>query len=394
MNKIRTKRDLLNNISLLITVAFLVFAIFSSERFPGADGVAVRLGLCLLAVLVVFQYSRWWVRDRERHNHTELLDRIIECATSSNDPDENINRILGFLGEEFRAERTFVFEDQHDGTYSNTYEWCAKGIEPKASDFTNVPYKGQLDAIVEDLKKKGRAIMSRPARLDKNTRQELKDLLTGYSIRNTIAAPMEINGEIMGFCGFDNVEDSARFEDASDTLVLLAYFFSQLVLQRDNNRRLQRYGYNDLMTGVGNRRAFEKYKNEKIDTGITYGYVMCDINGLKMVNDMQGHEAGDEMIKDVASCLSYIFGNEKVFRMGGDEFVTIYTEGDEAALRKKLDGVRVMLRHKERSASMGYVFNQDGSIPFEEVKIKADKLMYMEKEEYYSGKNDRRRRKR
>ena len=128
--------------------------------------------------------------------------------------------------------------------------------------------------------------------------------------------------------------------------------------------------------------------------GEKYGYVMCDINGLKMVNDMQGHEAGDEMIKDVASCLSYIFGNEKVFRMGGDEFVTIYTEGDEAALRKKLDGVRVMLRHKERSASMGYVFNQDGSIPFEEVKIKADKLMYMEKEEYYSGKNDRRRRKR
>ena len=394
MNKKINKKDLFNSISLLITVAILVYAIFSAERFPGADGLALRLGLGLLAILLIYQYRRWWVRDRERQNHTDLLDRIIECATSSEDPDENINRILRFLGEEFRAEPTFVFEDQHDGTYSNTYEWCAKGVEPKAADFTNVPYKGQLDAIVEDMRKKGKAVMSRLGQLDRNSHQDLKDTLTKYNIRNTVAAPMEINSEVIGFCGMDNVGDSMRYEDAADTLSLLAYFFSQLLLQRNNNRRLQRYGYNDLMTGVGNRRAFEKYKEEKLNSGITYGYVMCDINGLKMVNDMQGHEAGDAMIKDVASCLAYIFGGENVFRMGGDEFVTIYTEGDEPALKKKIDGVRVMLRHKERSASMGYVFNPDGIIPYEEVKIKADKLMYMEKEEYYSGKNDRRRRKR
>ena len=391
--KICCKR-IINFILLVISLLFLVFAVFNADDLPDMPGAALKLGLCLLAIFIMLQYRKWWMKDKEKTGRTEFIGNIIKCATSSDNPEENINRILGFLGEEFKAGRTFVFEDQHDGTYTNTYEWCAQGVEPKAADFTHLPYKGHVDAMIEDMKENGRAMIQDINHLDRDARNDLKELLTRNDIRNTIAAPMEVNGEIVGFCGMDNVSDSERFDDAEETVSLLAYFFSQLVVQRDNNKRLQRFGYNDLMTGVGNRRAFERYKSQWLDAGVTYSYVMCDINGLKMVNDMAGHEAGDAMIKDVASCLAYIFGEGNVFRMGGDEFVAIFRDGDELALKKKINGVRVMLKHKERSASIGYVYNQDGNIPYEEVKIKADKLMYMEKEEYYSGKNDRRRRKR
>lgn len=375
-------------------IAIIAYIAFAAVGSKGTAGVLQRAGLIILAVALIIQFRNWWIRDRGRRDRMEMLSNIVKCATSSDDPDENINMILGLLGEEFKAERAFVFEDQNDGTYSNTYEWCAPGIEPKASDFTHVPFKGHVDKMFEDMKKSGKAVVRDSGHLDKNTREEMRETFLKYGIRNTIAAPLEINGECMGFCGLDNVTDKRRMDDAAGTISLLAYFFSQLVIQRNNNKRLQKFGYYDLMTGVGNRRAFERYKADWLDTGISYGYVMCDINGLKMVNDLQGHEAGDAMIKDVASCLAYVFGDDCVFRMGGDEFVAIFRDGDETDLRKKIDGVRVMLRHKERSASIGYVFCRDGSISFEEVKIKADKLMYMEKEDYYSGKNDRRKRKR
>jgi hypothetical protein len=72
------------------------------------------------------------------------------------------------------------------------------------------------------------------------------------------------------------------------------------------------YGYNDIMTGVLNRRAFETLQ-KMFDPSISYGYIMCDINGLKVANDTMGHEAGDELIKGVAACLSDVFGDENVY---------------------------------------------------------------------------------
>ena len=51
--------------------------------------------------------------------------------------------------------------------------------------------------------------------------------------------------------------------------------------------------------------------------------MVCDINGLKYVNDTQGHAAGDKLIKDACSLICEYFNHGAVFRIGGDEFVVI-----------------------------------------------------------------------
>ena len=101
----------------------------------------------------------------------------------------------------------------------------------------------------------------------------------------------------------------------------------------------------DELTGVKNKTAYkelEKSVQENIDKGLDYlpfGLVVCDANNLKQINDTEGHNAGDEYIKQSAKVLCDIFAHSPVFRIGGDEF-TVFLRGDDytnrAELMKKL----------------------------------------------------------
>ena len=59
-----------------------------------------------------------------------------------------------------------------------------------------------------------------------------------------------------------------------------------------------------------------------------FGLVIFDVNGLKHINDTQGHEAGDKLLKDACSLICKTFSHSPVFRIGGDEFVAIL-EGED-----------------------------------------------------------------
>jgi len=153
---------------------------------------------------------------------------------------------------------------------------------------------------------------------------------------------------------------------------------------------LKTYGYTDELTGVGNRRAYDEYENKHKDE-YPYGYVICDINSLKMTNDEYGHERGDELIKNVSGKLVEVFGNKNVFRIGGDEFVA-YSYGITAEGFKALtDRAKELLSGSDISASVGGVYAPDRTADPKTVKKKAEEIMYAEKQQYYI-KYDRRRR--
>ncbi len=171
---------------------------------------------------------------------------------------------------------------------------------------------------------------------------------------------------------------------------MLMHFLQWLANEQQLKKQLISYGYNDLMTGAGNRRALEDFLEKRLKEGRSYAYVMCDVNGLKKTNDSLGHEAGDALIKEVANCLTMVFGESNVYRLGGDEFAAFSYVENEEEIKKQVTQVNDFLNVKGRSASIGYVFCDKGAVPFDEVKTRADKLMYEEKERYYQGKNDRR----
>ena len=156
----------------------------------------------------------------------------------------------------------------------------------------------------------------------------------------------------------------------------------------------------DELTGLYNRRAYEEDILEYSATtiGDDFVYASIDVNGLKVVNDEIGHAAGDELIKGAAVCMMKAFGSYgKVYRTGGDEFVSIFFASKEQleAIEKDLESITESWSGNlvaSLSLSTGYVTRReckDDTI-IDIAKI-ADKRMYQAKSAYYSKKGiDRR----
>ena len=89
----------------------------------------------------------------------------------------------------------------------------------------------------------------------------------------------------------------------------------------------------DSLTGVKNKHAYAEWE-ERINAAIKrdeqepFAVVVCDVNGLKMVNDLYGHKEGDACIKKACTKICKIFSHSPVFRVGGDEFAVILTKSD------------------------------------------------------------------
>ena len=97
---------------------------------------------------------------------------------------------------------------------------------------------------------------------------------------------------------------------------------------------LQEEASKDELTGLYNRRAWEKLLRAEEERCKRYGHpaavLFIDLNDLKKVNDSLGHEQGDTLIKNAAQVLrDNVRMNDIVARLGGDEFVILSVENDE-----------------------------------------------------------------
>ena len=145
----------------------------------------------------------------------------------------------------------------------------------------------------------------------------------------------------------------------------------------------------DEMTGVKNKRAYAQAESE-IDQKIRdrdqkpFAVVVCDLNGLKQVNDTLGHKAGDGFIGSSCSIICDVFSHSPVFRIGGDEFAVILQAKDydrRADLIRQLSEALDAHKHLGiRPLAFGISeFNPDSDIRLQDVFERADKLMYEDK---------------
>lgn len=169
-------------------------------------------------------------------------------------------------------------------------------------------------------------------------------------------------------------------------------FTTQVIdAEKKQEEKLVRISLTDALTGLFNRRAFEK-KLVEIGTNIPENLVIIsmDINGLKTVNDTKGHEAGDELIRGAANCMMSAFlSTGSVYRIGGDEFVgIIQIEKNEInsimkEFQKSIQEWHGILTDK-MSISCGVVFYcEHHEMGMTELVALADKLMYKRKQEHY-----------
>lgn len=219
------------------------------------------------------------------------------------------------------------------------------------------------------------------------------DILEPQDIKSLLVWPMFLGERCIGFLGVDNPPLDV-LNDIKEIFRVVSYFISILIRYRDSIVKLERISYEDQLTGVMNRHALERFYSKTYNTLKTIGILSCDINGLKLVNDTKGHEAGDKLIMDVAESLRVVFGNKNVYRMGGDEFIVIYTNGPEKHFEIKIQQAKKLMGYKGVNIAGGYTFKENTDKTIVELIKEVDQKMYEDKARFYAdGKNERRNRK-
>ena len=145
----------------------------------------------------------------------------------------------------------------------------------------------------------------------------------------------------------------------------------------------------DEITNLANRNYFNEVVDKlvKIPESYPICYLMADINGLKLTNDVFGHAKGDELIVKISSVLnSCCRSNDIVARIGGDEFAIFFTNTDENTAKALVERISNKLDNEKYdcvkpSISMGYAIKNmiDEDIELSDVIKKADEMMYENK---------------
>ena len=178
----------------------------------------------------------------------------------------------------------------------------------------------------------------------------------------------------------------------NDEVGILTQTFKQLTSHTKENLTVARkMATVDSLTGVKNKSSYAQWEekiNEEIKNGEKepFAIVVCDINNLKAVNDLNGHREGDACIKSACEKICAVFSHSPVFRVGGDEFVVILSGEDYYGRNRLMEQINAVprdhskIRMGETIAAGMAEYKKDRHPSLSSVFEEADKAMYERKQ--------------
>lgn len=207
------------------------------------------------------------------------------------------------------------------------------------------------------------------------------NILKRQNIRNLMSTPLYYQGKLIGFLVADNYEEN----EMMNTRYLLETVGAFMAMYVVNQRLLEQLEFasgNDSLTGVKNRNALDIYFNRHAGES-QLGVFFIDVNGLKYVNDTQGHAEGDRLLQNLAEFLCRYFSRDNIYRSGGDEFVIVIPGTTEEEMRGKTREIKDAMQKESFSFAIGYAVSDHRGI--QQAAIRADQRMYQGKREYYQN---------
>ena len=206
------------------------------------------------------------------------------------------------------------------------------------------------------------------------------------NIHSLVLFPLRYNEENIGFIWATNF-DTRDTEHIKETLELTTFFIASEIANYQLLQKLEMLSTTDLLTGVKNRNAMNN-RVLKIVSGRErmpnqYGIIFADLNGLKFVNDDNGHNAGDNLLKNAADALKSCFDGSEIYRAGGDEFVIIAMNKSKELLESQIQKLRQKEDGPEHiSFAVGFYYDEK-HLDIRTAMREADALMYEDKKRYY-----------
>ncbi|MCB6201379.1 GGDEF domain-containing protein [Extibacter muris] len=259
--------------------------------------------------------------EKKLKQELEVQKVLIDCALALNreskEGDESIYAFLNIIRDYYDADRTYIYEiNEEKDVFKNTYEVSRKYIKPQPAGQMEQPLSS-VECLVEAFRNGQIYSISLPEEAKERESEENK-ILTSRKIDSLLAAPLVLEGEVLGYLGVDN----AKINASAEVLLRLApEFVINDIKKRQIWQAAKNSGYMDDLTGLGNRKKYrhmiewleQQYQGE-------FGIVTVDIDSLRNINNAYGYAWGDHMLNYVAETMTKCFG-DYVYRIGDDEFV-------------------------------------------------------------------------
>lgn len=184
--------------------------------------------------------------------------------------------------------------------------------------------------------------------------------------------------------------NAAPLHDGKGNITGIVASLEDITLRKQMEAQLKYLSLHDALTGLYNRTFFEE-EMLRLSTGLynPVGIIICDIDGLKLVNDTLGHEQGDKLLLSAAGIIKSCFNDKAVVaRIGGDEFAILLAGTSKTeletycfSLREAADSYHALQEEGTLpfSISVGFALSNDSIVNMADLYREADNNMYREK---------------
>ena len=208
--------------------------------------------------------------------------------------------------------------------------------------------------------------------------------LDNAKITSLVLFPLRHGKDLLGYMWVLNF-DVSNVLKIKEMLELTTFFLASEIANYLLLNRLEILSTIDSLTGVRNRNEMNNHVDRIVagNEPVPQAVLFADLNGLKRVNDDQGHGAGDKMLRAAASILQSVFQDGVVYRAGGDEFMILVNEISEDDVQDRVARVHFLSGKTENIRfSIGVCY---GKKDIRKAMRLADERMYAFKNGYYEA---------
>lgn len=255
---------------------------------------------------------------------SDLIIEVLNALMFEGDYEAGMRNVLEILSKAIHADRLYILEMRR--RFGSAFvELCAEGVPPRLAAIARVS-----DAALANFVKqfRGRGVIFAET-LDELVTDKSRETERAYfrklGVHSLFSLPLYVNGRSLGCLAADNYQ----LDDDYDIMRLLDAIgpcMATVVAKRQYFEELEWMGTHDPLTGLLNRRGVD-LKNAQIleeRPDVPCVLALVDVDDFKAINDVHGHEAGDEALKVLAQTLQTELPATAVLgRNGGDEFVAI-----------------------------------------------------------------------
>lgn len=358
---------------------------YDSQVFERAEVLSGNMLLVFFTMLAVIVLYMLVIMNNERR-----LNKVVGAAADvrrilleTYGKENHIAEALEFVCD-FAQARSAVFFNTNDEDYSYAMPEYKDDI---LNEKDRIRFRAELLKYANEYKAQTDAPLNimciKPDKHLLNTNHEFYEFLEAHNIEEIAFSAVIDNSNQFTILAVTNAKRSKLARMLAERVS--ACFYMAL----NNKKRLSKTeiaATTDSLTDVYNRVAYKDdlpvYDEEKPSD---FSCVYIDVNELHLINNKYGHDVGDEMLVYVANTLKKVFYGNKIYRMGGDEFLVFIQDTRPNVVEESIVYFEEQLKPKNYHVAVGMAYRSMNTNTEEMVK-EAEVKMFEAKATYYQNK--------